>query len=330
MYQYINSWMEKSVAEDYVSSVLLGNTPNKRLFSSISVDSSESDSPPHKMSQVENEFTPIKVDPDLGVKDILVNFITQYNADMSGIKKEINDIKSKTCSTRTLKSEPDKSTASVLEKVGEVSLIVSDLTGKFNALRQEYDLKVANIESRIICLETDGVPRKEYDIDTTCVITGWRNKTGENLVEECKTMLTKLGVSKEVIRAKRVGNFDGKSGVVKMELSSLQDKIDVLNKKKELQHIEPYTKWFIRSSQSHEQRLLQQHTMELLELLGKKDDYYFNGSGKLIKKRWQRDGPTLQSNRPLGDVNATILASLEKLVKLHEVKPNSTTYAGAV
>ena len=78
--------------------------------------------------------------------------------------------------------------------------------------------------------------------------------------------------------------YDGKPGIIKMQLRSLNDCIKVLHSKGRLRDPDRYKRVYIRSSKSHEEKLLEQHTYELLKMQGKADEYTFTGSGKLVRK----------------------------------------------
>ena len=278
--------------------------------------------PPYKMASVEG----INLEGD--AKSILTQFIGVYKTDMLAINSKISEIQGLLCTEKTLKEELKKSKTSILQEVTKVKSSVDEITQKFNVLRQEYDKKVADLEERIITLETqDPVARKEFDPDYTCVLSGCKHSSGEDLLQKCKDVLSAIGHSdKEIIRTKRVGQYDNKPGIIKIELQTLKDKIEVLKSKGALKDIPRYSKYFLRSSQSHEQQLLQQHTNEILEVLGKKDDYYFNGSGKLIKKSAR--GSNNQSSHSLGDVGGELIAKLERLVNKFptpESSPAATT-----
>ena len=169
-----------------------------------------------------------------------------------------------------------------------------------------------DLEAKIICLETNGLScRKEFDPEYTCVLTGCKLTPGEDLLQKCKTLLEAIGKNgTEIVCVKRVGNHNGKPGVVKIKLPSLKDKIEILKAKRGLKDLPQYHRWYLRSSQSHEQRLLQQHTTGILE---QKDNYFFNGSGKLIKKTGQHCSSNA-SKQPLGDIGGDLILKLEKLV----------------
>ena len=84
----------------------------------------------------------------------------------------------------------------------------------------------------------------------------------------------------------------------------LTDKISVLRAKGHLRNNPSTSKVFIRSSKLHEQRILEQHTMELLKLVGRENDFYFNGSGKLMQKSAVRNRSN--DNKYTGDVLALL------------------------
>ena len=86
-----------------------------------------------------------------------------------------------------------------------------------------------------------------------------------------------------------------------------------------------YRRVYIRSSKSFEQSLLEQHTMELLTMQGKANDYTFNGSGKSVKK-------CNTDNQEGYHINPSLVDAIQDIIALHDNnKHNSnTTYVNAV
>ena len=76
---------------------------------------------------------------------------------------------------------------------------------------------------------------KPFPVETTCVLNGIK-EFGENLKSKCEhTIHDALGLpSIEIKEVARVGDHDGKPGIVKLETRSLNDKINILRNKGKL------------------------------------------------------------------------------------------------
>ena len=111
----------------------------------------------------------------------------------------------------------------------------------------------------------------------TCMISGIKKDSGKNLKQKCTNLLKDgLGLPEiEIVNVARVGDCDDRPGIIKLQTKTINDKIKILRYKGKLRD-NTYCRVYIRSSKSHEQRLLEQHTMELLTMQGKANDYTFN------------------------------------------------------
>ena len=163
----------------------------------------------------------------------------------------------------------------LLLEVSRVKSTVDNVSTKFNILKKEYDDRIIKLETELASIKAEGI--------TTSTL---RHEGGEDLMLRCKDVLNNgLGLRDiDIVNSKRVGVYDGKPGIVKMQLCTLNDKIKVQHSKGRLRDLERFRRVYIRSSKSHEERLLNQDTYELLKLHGKADEYTFTGSGKLMKK----------------------------------------------
>ena len=68
-----------------------------------------------------------------------------------------------------------------------------------------------------------------------------------------------------VVRALRLGARNGKSGVIKIEVASKDDKIEILKDKHALTSSRDYQRAFLRSSQTHAERLIELNSKTLLK-----------------------------------------------------------------
>ena len=73
-------------------------------------------------------------------------------------------------------------------------------------------------------------------------------------------------------------------GVVKVRLGSVQQKVDCLRKKKDLNQKTAYKAVRIRGCEDHASRLNRLNMDTLLTHMGHRDEFMFTGSGRLVKK----------------------------------------------
>ena len=305
-------WMDDGEAFDYVESVL---TPDrvggKRLYSNRSDNSP--DYPIPKMSNT--EITESMGSKPTTIEDlhcVLTNFISQNNSNMDTIKKELDVLKSSILTKKVITEVKDH----IMLEVNLLGTKLETFEKNFKTLREDCDDKIKKLETKLLEVE---VLNKDYDVDRTCVVTGVRYEHGENLLEKCKSLVHETLELPDIPikQTKRTPMYDNKPGVVKLEFHSLADKITVLRKKQKLKDLG--SRIFIRSSQTHEQRLLQQHTMEILKMLGRENDFYINGRGRLVAKNNSKNTEVTKDENMM----AAILEGVKTFFK--DNPPPSTT-----
>ena len=222
MYFNLNLWMDTKEASDYVTEVLLDHTtPIKRKHSS-NTDAENCDlspdslPPPSKMANNENE--------EKSLKEILTGFIAKYQTDMQVYKNDLDAIKSTISSVNTNLSTVKED---LLLEVAGVKTSVIQLDEKFESMKSEYDARIAELEKKIM-----GLPysTQDFPVELSCVISGMHPANNDNLPERCDDLIQNgLGLKDvKCKKATRVGNRDGKLGIVKVEFNNLTDKISVL------------------------------------------------------------------------------------------------------
>ena len=140
-----------------------------------------------------------------------------------------------------------------------------------------------------------------FDPDRTVVVTGVRYSRSEDILQKAKDLVGKgleLG-DVEVINATRTPFRDDKPGIVKVEFNSREEKLSVLRAKLKLQSSAEYKRVFIRSAQSHAERLVQINNKVILKELGVEHKFRFTGNGRLVlKDQSQAQGAHDQAQAP--------------------------------
>ena len=90
-------------------------------------------------------------------------------------------------------------------------------------------------------------------------------------------------VNTQVEKAKRLSSRNDKPGLVKIRFPTVDDKIAALRAKQNLNGT-GYRRVYLRSSQSHTDRIMLQNMQAVLTELSNGDRYRVTGHGKLVKK----------------------------------------------
>ena len=99
-------------------------------------------------------------------------------------------------------------------------------------------------------------------------------KKAEALVKDC------LGLDTLVVNAMRTPFRNNRPGIIKIQFSSINDKITVLQNKMKLQENISYRR--VRSSQTRAEGISQHNTQTLLQHLGMERRFWLTGKGRLM------------------------------------------------
>ena len=146
-------------------------------------------------------------------------------------------------------------------------------------------------DKELVTLKRDIVKNQEkqsdnFNPDVTIVVT---NPCGQAVYspEEYGRMLIKaIGRPVTVVKVMQTTQRGNSKGVLKIQLSSKEEKIDVLRHKTNLKNSSTFSNVYIRSSKTHTERLIDLNFKTLISDLIPEaaTGYRITGSGKLIKK----------------------------------------------
>ena len=199
---------------------------------------------------------------------------------------------------KRLESKVDK----VNSKVNQLSKAFDE---KLKDTKDDIFLEISGLRSRIDSLESqltkvniaepDGKP--PFEPTRTVIVIGLPEHRDENIAEKIAELMTK-GLELPVIEPVdmiRLKSRSEKPGLVKVEFTSVDDKVNILRAKRKLREHASYRHVFLAGCKSHTERLLELNMKAVLSELPNGDNYTFTGSGRLVKRDAQR--PT-QQKRP--------------------------------
>lgn len=101
--------------------------------------------------------------------------------------------------------------------------------------------------------------KKSFDPDVSVIIVGLPQSEGEDLMAKVNNLLhVGLGCDTVLCPAavERVRTRGDRPGLVKVELSSVQEKVTVLRRKSKLKDNDSFNKVYVSSAKSHAERLM--------------------------------------------------------------------------
>lgn len=215
----------------------------------------------------------------------------------------------------------------VLTELKNITAIVKGLNSKFDALdhriqilevnSNRVDKSIKDIKSDVTIMNAriqnieaelaNPTPKKEFPAESTLIATKVPFELNENTVDVANDMISQLnelddtgntlnGVT--VINAIRVkprgAGPNSRPGLMKIQLKSEKEKVQVLRAKQNLKKCEKYKNVYLRSSKSHEERLIELNFKTLLKELNLEKQYHFTGSGRMIKHGDDHEGNNVQ------------------------------------
>ena len=220
-------------------------------------------------------------------------------SNMEGKEDHIQEIKSMLLE---LKNSQDSFRKTMDSKLNSITNTVAS---KIDSLKEDLylelgrlDTKVQKIEERLSSLEVQHQTEEKYPVDRSIIVINMREEKDEDTEKKCTELIQNgLGLrDMEPVRCARLTSRDGKPGIIKVQLRSKQDKINVLRHKNELNKCTPYKRVYIRSAQTHEERLMRQNLQTLMRDIPNGNDYRFTGNGRLIRKTEASQAATQRSS----------------------------------
>ena len=224
--------------------------------------------------------------------------LQQINTSLTSIASEVHQTRQSLSArisnieqslTSKISSECEKIRTDLIMQISAVDAKVISLRTSVDTLDQE--LKASNDRLRRVedALAAADALTPDYYPETTIIATKLPYDNPEDIKQKAQNLVNALTAACEpplphidVVNAMRTPFRDNKPGVVKIQLPSRQNKIDILKNKKKLMDNDNYKRVFIRGSQSHTDRLIQINTNTLLNELGLNDKYRVAANGRLV------------------------------------------------
>jgi TolA-binding protein len=171
-------------------------------------------------------------------------------------------------------------------KIAKLEEIVSKLQATITETVTEVNVNMKNCIQNIekdIKQTKDTTPN--FDPETTIVAINYPksgNETNETLVQEFQNLFRETMKCKgKILGVKRVGDTGGRNGVLKIQMATVEEKIQILREKYTLKNSRNYSNLYLRSSQPHAQRVMDRNFRTIIDNFPN-FPFRMNGSGELI------------------------------------------------
>ena len=192
----------------------------------------------------------------------------------------------------------------VLQKIDTCKTeLIRDIDSKMEQIRTDINQDMARVATRMDHVESqikDIVDDDHFNPSRTLVVTRLREEHGKSAQDQAQELLRDgLGLDTPVVRAKRLQSRNDKPGLMKAELPSLEHKVQALRRKQNLKANVRYEQVYIRSSQSHEERVSQNNIRTILDAIPDlRGKYRFAGNGRLVDRTIDDRGIRVDPRRP--------------------------------
>ena len=173
------------------------------------------------------------------------------------------------------------------KRFSELHMKIDNETCILSTRMDDMEVRIKRIEDT-----AHNITREPFHPDVTIVAFGVVQNSNEDTKELAMKIIQATGIDRvPVVRALRLGARNGKSGVIKIELASKDDKIEILKNKHALTSSRDYQRVFLRSSQTHAERLIELNFKTLLKEIPNGNQFRVTGNGRLVRQ-------TLSESRP--------------------------------
>ena len=253
------------------------------------IDSVKMDKKSSEASKVDTrEQSYLAFDEDKNMKELLENMFSKFNTMLD----EVRDI--------------NRKQDEILAKMTMLEDRVDEHDRDIEHLKQE----VENINKHL---------NRDFDPEVTLVVTNPPRQAKGNPKAYSHDLIDAVGRPATIVNILHTEPRENSKGVLKIQLGSKEEKIDILRHKAKLKDNPAFRNVYIRSSKTHSDRIMDYNFKTMIaELIpDSASEYRIAGNGKLIKKK-----PTLSNHQSATGAHSSDFHSPRQTVK-HSDIPSS-------
>ena len=286
--------------------------PEKKKFTSDGIMSNQhpSGSATGTPGTSSDTSSPINV-TDFAALSVVLNEIRQYQFTLSdqltsfreSMTTRINNLEQSM--TAKITTECNKVKTDVMLEVAAANSKIDALTVSYRQFQTDVQAFEDRVKLAEDALAAAGALIPDFHPESTVIVSGVRYVTTEDPKVEAQKLIDAISnacvppLSQiSVVNAERTAPRNNKPGLLKIQLPSRIDKINILKNKKKLASDDTYARAFVRGSQSHTDRLIHLNFTTLLNETGLSDRYRIAANGRMIEKTddGNQNGPPTAPN----------------------------------
>ena len=207
--------------------------------------------------------------------------------------------------TKKMSDNLELVTVKIEDEVKKLQLYIDQEVGRLTSRLNEMEEHVNALEKR-----NDEI--NKFNPDETIVVINLPCEEDENIMVKAGHLIRQglRCANVKIVRALRLKGNDGKPGLVKIQVESLENKIKLLRSKQNLKNSVDYSRVFIRSSMTHTERNMEANLKLLLKYIPGTQNLQVSRNGRLKildSSRSHNDGA---SNRQISALSDTPLSSV--------------------
>lgn len=173
-----------------------------------------------------------------------------------------------------------------------------DMEETAKVIQCNMDLEIGILRSKLEQLEEKITREKamqpRYDPSVSVTVSGLAFLEGENVLDRVNCLLSeglKCNPMPTVVAAERLTPRGRGPGLIKVELKSVSEKVELLRRKQVLRKDDRFGNVYIQSAKSHAERLVELNFRTLLRELPLGKDFFVSTNGRLIKRQHPDHSP---------------------------------------
>ena len=251
---------------------------------------------------------PKRLNMDVAMENPTTNATMESTKDLENKPDILQEIYMKLNYVTKKVEEIDRKQDQILSRVDRIEKTVAAHDKEIHKLNEEFSTlgtSVAEVKSQV---------QPKFSPDITLVVTNPPRISGSDYQWAVGLIHALGGRQDMIVDTMRTPERNGKKGIFKIQLRTVEEKINLLRNKSQLKHAKGFERVFVRSSKSHTERIIDINFKTLLSEMPQLKSFRIAGNGRLMKREWgdtqrkqeaspknipQQNALTTQSKMPL-------------------------------
>ena len=201
----------------------------------------------------------------------------------------------------------DKKQDRILARVDKIERLANSHEQAIQEINSDLDMlrsSVSDIKSKM---------EEQFSPEVTLVVVNPPSDISRDKLWATKLVQALGGHQQMIVNTLRTPRRNGKNGVLKIELTSVDDKVHLLRNKPRLRKTPGFERVYVRSSKSHLERLMDINFRTVLSEIPQGKSYRITGNGRIVKSEDIAPPARHSSSNSLTSQQATVAKAAESV-----------------